>query len=265
MSTPLIESPPAPQPRGQTPYPEQAEPVTTWRVLYLVAAGAALLTVLLTAVAVFVFMLWPPPSAIDGWFRLFQRNGLIALLNLDLTMVVSAVLMIPISLALYSSLRRESQALTTLALAISLVGNAVLLSVNPAISMLTLSNGYAAATSAAQRAAYLAAGQAVMANWTGTAFTIGYLLSGIGTLLFAAVMLRSSSFTKLTAYAGLATGVLMLVPASAGTIGVWVSLISLGPTVVWLMLIGMRFLMMGGPLGAEGAEFVVAHPRGRRA
>lgn len=272
MTTPTVESPPALQPRSERdviarePAPvERADDATGWRPLYWVSAIAALLAVLLTALAVFVFMVWQPPSAIDAWFNLLQRNGLIGLLDLDLVMVAGAVLMIPISLALYVTLRNKSQALTALALALSLVGNGVMLSVNPAFSMMTLSNGYTHATSEAQRAAFLAAGQAVMANWTGTAFVVGYVLGGIGTLLFAAVMLRSTAFTKLTAYVGLATGLLMLVPASAGTFGLWVSLISLAPTVVWLTLLGMRFLTMGGPLGVEGSSFVVAHPRRRRA
>lgn len=265
MSTPTIESPPTPQPRRDAAYTEQAEPVAAWRSIYWTGAIAAMLIVLLTAVAVFVYILWPPPSGMDGWFNLLQSNGIVGLLDLDLVMVVSAVLMIPVSIALYVTLRKEGQALTALALALSLVGNAVMLSVNPAFSMLTLSNSYADATSAAQRATYLAAGQAVMANWTGTAFTVGYVLGGIATLLFAAVMLRSTAFGKLTAYAGLATGLLMLVPASAGTFGLWVSLISLAPTVMWMMLLGMRFLTMAGPLGVEGSQFVVAHPRGRRA
>ena len=264
MTSPTIESPPASQPRRDAAYAEQTEPVAAWRSLYWIAAIAALLMVMLTAVAVFVYILWPPPSAMDGWFTLLQNNGIVGLLDLDLAMVVSAVLMIPISLALYVTLRKESHALTTLALALSLVGNAVMLSVNPAFSMLTLSNSYADTTSESQRAAFLAAGQAVMANWTGSAFMVGYVLSGIATLLFAAVMLRSTAFTRLTAYVGLATGLLMLVPASAGTFGLWVSLISLAPTVMWLMLLGMRFLTMGGPFGAEGSEFVVAHPRARR-
>lgn len=264
MTTPTIESPPAPQPRREASYAEPTEKIGAWRSLYWTGAIAALFIVLLTAGAVFVYVLWPPPSSMDAWFNLLQNNGIVGLLDLDLVMVVSAVLMIPVSLALYVTLRRDSPALSALGLALSLVGNAVLLSVNPAFSMLTLSNSYADATNATQRAAYLAAGQAVMANWTGSAFIVGYVLGGIATLLFAVVMLRSTAFTKITAYVGLATGLLMLVPASAGTVGLWVSLISLAPTVMWLMLIGMRFLMMGGPLGVEGAQFVVAHPRRRR-
>jgi membrane protein implicated in regulation of membrane protease activity len=42
-------------------------------------------------------------------------------------------------------------------------------------------------------------------------------------------------------------GVLMLVPATAGTIGLYLSLISLVPTVIWLALLAWRFFQLASP------------------
>jgi hypothetical protein len=112
-----------------------------------------------------------------------------------------------------------------------------------AFEMLTLSNQYARATTDAERSLFLAAGQAMLVTWQGTAFDVSYVLSALAVLIVSAVMLRSHHlFSKVTAYAGLSAGVLMSVPPTAGMIGVVFSLLSLVPLVVWLTLIARRLL-----------------------
>lgn len=233
-----------------------------WRPLYLVGGVAALLSVALVGLAVYVFVISPPPTSIEQWFALFHRDGFLGLLDLDLLMVVSYVVMIPLYLALYVALRRISQPFMAIALAFNLLGAALIVAVNPGVAMLTLSDRYAAATTEAQRTVALAAGQALLANWAGTAFVMGYLLGGIGILITAAVMLRSKVFNSLTAYAGLVAGALMLVPASAGTVGLIFSLASLVPTVLFLALVARTFFQMAEVPGlSPGSKIVFAHPR----
>lgn len=224
----------------------QAAPVdSSWRLLYRVGGNAALLSVMIIALAIIVFLAWPPPASMEGWFALFQRNWFLGLLDLDLLLVTSYVVMIPLYLALYIALRRLSPSFMAIALAFNLIGTVLILGVNPGAAMLTLSGHYATATTAAERAVYLAAGQALLANWSGTAFDVGYLLGGIGTLITAAVMLRSTRFGKSIAYISLVAGTLILVPASAGMVGLLVSLVSLVPTVVWLVLIARKLFQLG--------------------
>ena len=93
--------------------------------------------------------------------------------------------------------------------------------------------------------ALLGAGQAVIANWTGTAFNVAYFIGALSRLSFL-VMLRSNVFGKATGCAGLAMGVLALVPASAGTVGVVFSLLALVPTLIWYILLAWRFFQLGG-------------------
>ena len=279
MNTPTMESPPTPQPQvPQTPQTPQtprvpraraAEPPAettdaSWRPLYLIGGVAALLSVMLIVAAMAVFLVWPPPSGVSAWFALFQRNGFLGLLDLDLAMIATYVVMIPIYLALFIALRRVSQSLMAIALALNLIAVALIFAANPGVAMWTLSSNYAAATTGAEQATYLAAGQALLANWSGTGFVVGYLLGGIAVLITSAVMLRSKIFSKLIAYTGLVMGVLMLVPASAGTLGLWISLVSLAPTALWLVLVGMKLMQLGNSLASGGESFVVAHPRGRR-
>lgn len=266
MSAPTTESAPLAQERPAAGLPDTsaAPPETAWRPLYVTGGLAAMLAVILIALAVGVFLLWPPPTSVEAWFALFQRNRLLGLLDLDLVMAVSAVLLIPLYLALYVALRRVSQSFALLALALGLIGSTLMLAVNPAFTMSGLSDGYAAATTAAQRASYLAAGQAALTNWTGTAFDAAYLFSGLAALGFSLLMLRSDLFSKGVAYAGITLGALALVPATAGAVGVWVSLISLVPTVMWLALTAQQLIQHGVSLGLGGEGFVIARPRGRR-
>jgi hypothetical protein len=84
----------------------------------------------------------------------------------------------------------------------------------------------------------------MLAIWQGTAYDVSYVLGGIAALLVAAVMLRSHRFGRVTAYVGLVLGVLMLVPATVGRIGLYLSLISLVPTVIWLALLAWRFFQL---------------------
>ena len=244
VETPLTSLKPEDMPHTQTVDP-------AWKPLYKVGGVAALIVVMLIVISIPIFIIWPPPggllptsSTVIDCFTLFQKNWLLGLLGLDLVMLASAVLGIPIYLALYAALRRASPSFMAIALTLGLVGIPAYFAANPAFSMLSLSNQYAAATSDAQRSLFVAAGQAILANYQGTGFDMYYILGAVATLLISAVMLRNAPFSKKTAYVGIAAGVLMLVPPTVGTIGVYLSLISLVALVIWYVLIARRLLML---------------------
>jgi hypothetical protein len=111
--------------------------------------------------------------------------------------------------------------------------------------MLALSRQYAVATTDAGRTVALAAGQAMLASWTGTAFSVGYVLGALAFLIAAVVMLHSNVFGRVTGWVGVVFGVASLVPASAGTVGIVFSLVSLIPMWIWLILIARRLLQLG--------------------
>lgn len=226
---------------------------SAWRPLYRAAGVAALLSVAFTFLAVIVFIANPPPTTITAWFTLFQRNGLLGLMNLDLLMLVTYVLMGVIYVALYGALHRGHEPVMALAALCGLVSIVTYIASNTGFNLLVLSGQYAAATTEAQRAAIRAAGQAMLAIWQGTAYDVSYVLGGIAALLVAAVMLRSHRFGRVTAYVGLVLGVLMLVPATVGTIGLYMSLISLVPTVIWLALLASRFFQLASPQQHDAA------------
>ena len=215
--------------------------------LYRVGAVAALVIVGLIPVQLAVWLAWPPPATVEGFFARFQGSRLLGLLSLDLLYLLTVVLLVPLLLALAVALRRVSPAPVALALALGLVAIATYFASNPAFEMLTLSARYAAATADAQRERLLAAGEAMLATYTGTAFVVYYVLNGAALLLLAAVMRRSADFGQATAYAGVLSGALMLVPSTAGTIGLICSLASLLPWAVFSVLAARSLLVLGRP------------------
>jgi len=94
----------------------------------------------------------------------------------------------------------------------------------------------------------------MLAIWQGTAYDVSYVLGAVATLLVATVMLHSHVFGRVTAYLGLVMGVLMLVPPTAGTFALFLSLISLVPTVIWLALLAWRFFQLASPQQHDSAD-----------
>ena len=221
-----------------------ATTASAWKPLYRAGGAAALTIVGIMVIQIIVFIASPPPSTVIGYFTLFHQNGLLGLLSLDLLYLVDNALVILLYLALYMSLRRASPSFMAIALAFGLVGIAAYFASNTAFEMLSLSTQYAAATTDAQRSLLQASGQAMLAVYQGTAFDAYYTLNAVATLLISVVMLRSNIFGKATAYAGMAAGVLMLIPSTAGMIGLYFALGSLVPTALWLALIARRLFQL---------------------
>ena len=218
---------------------------STWKNLYRVGGVAALLMFVLTLVQSFIFITNPPPSTVIDYFALFQKSQILGLLDLDLLLIVINILLILIYLALYVALSRFNKSYTTIAFVIGLIGTTLFFASREAtFGMLSLSNQYAVAGTDAEKALLLAAGQTLLTIYNGTAFDLSYIFGGVVILIFSVIMLQSNIFGKATAYVGIVMGVLMLVPPTAGTIGLLLSLISLIPTLVWLIPIARRLFQM---------------------
>jgi hypothetical protein len=217
---------------------------SNWNWLYKIGGAAALLSVVFFPIQIIVFLVSPPPDTVIGWFRLFQDNQLIGLLDLDLLLIVDQVLAILIFLALYVALRRANQSFMAIGLALGLVSTVLFIASNPAFAMLSLSDQYAAAATDAQRAVFLAAGQAMLVTWQGSAFQASYVLGSIAPILISAVMLRSKLFSRATAYLGILANVIALglyVPR----IGVYISVFSVVFLWSWYILLARRFFQLG--------------------
>ncbi len=105
-----------------------------------------------------------------------------------------------LSLALFAVLRPASKSLAALFLITSLIGAVLFVMARPAFEMLYLSQQLTAAATDAQKTAILAAGEAMVAGFHGTAYWVSYILGSITGFLIGAAILRASVFGKLTAY-----------------------------------------------------------------
>ncbi len=224
-----------------------------WRGLYTAGGAAAAVMAVFVPIQIIVFILWPPPNTVVEWFGLFQRSKLVGLLDLDLLLIADIVLMIPLYLALYVALRRINQSAMAVGLALALVSVVAYLASNGAFAMLGLSDGYAAAGTDAQRAMYLAAGQAILTNNSqSTAFHAYYVLGSAAPIIMSIVMLRSATFSKAIAYLGIVGNVIafgLCVP----TMGIYISLFSVLFLWVWYILLARRLLRLGrSTAGATG-------------
>jgi len=211
---------------------DRAEDVR-WHFLYRAGAISALATVVLFVFQLAAYFVWPPPSTVAGHYALLQSHWFIGIISLDFLILVDELLAIPLSLALYLSLRRVHESLMLLATALAGVSIMCFLVATPALNMLSLSRQFAVASSDAQREALLAVGNSLM--WS-SAFQVGYVVGSIEMLIVAWVMLYSPSFGKAAAYVGIAASLIGLgiyVPK----VGVQLSLLSVVGMQVWYIMI----------------------------
>lgn len=231
---------------------ELADPA--YKNLYKLGGVAAWLVVVLTLSEVVGFIFYPQPGSVEDWFRLFQDNPWIGLLNFWGLEVPMYVLFAVAFLALYVVLRKADAGKMAIALAFALLGIGIFLATNNPFSMLSLSHQYAAATTNAQRSALLAAGQALLANTGQRAvggFNVGLFLVSVAGLIVSSVMLRSRSFSQTTTYLGILAYALSLADyvRQALTTSEVIALLVILPgallLVTWFGLVGRNLYRLG--------------------
>jgi hypothetical protein len=248
------------------PFPDAKVSESTWKVLYIIGGVAALTAVLVfrrnLAVELMTFNgfglfsmpdAWPI-NAVD-WFTLFQDDRFVGLVLFNLIDLVNYALVGLIFLALYGALRKTHKRAMVIATSFTFAGVAIFFASNQAFSMLSFSNRYAEATTDAQRAEFLDAGEALLAVdnpgavYQGTGYYLGLLLVILAGLIISIVMLRSNVFSKATAYTGIAANVLIL--CFFISLAFMPEIIWLFPTLsapfrmIWYILIAFRLFRLG--------------------
>jgi len=204
-----------------------------YKSLYRVAFWASIAMLVVIPAQILVFAIVPLPSSVESWFALFDSNLLAGLFHADLFILVDNVLIAVIYLAFYHLLKDRDRGLMQIALVLGLVGIAAYISSNRTFELLALARGYGAAATEAERSMHLAAGKAMLAGWQGTAFDAYYVLNGITLLIISLLMFKAPRFTKAMAATGLAAAIFMIVPSTAGKLGLAFSLVSLVPWYVF--------------------------------
>lgn len=213
--------------------------VRQWRGLVVTGAWVALASVVMIVVQIALYLVWPPPDTIEGFFELLVDNPAYGLVTLDVLYIVSNTLAYLLYLALAVVLWRVSRSGVVVALAFGVLGMAAYMASPRAVEMLTLARAYTDA-GPAEQVALVATGDGMLATWMGTAFDVYYLYNLITLLIFALLMWRSSAFSRATAAWGLVAAALMAVPSNFGVVGLMFALVSLAPWSVFAVLVWRR-------------------------
>lgn len=148
----------------------------------------------------------PGAMGAADYFALFQRDWFGGLYLLGILNIVYMAALVPVYLALVVAHRRTGWWGAALAMVVALLGMAIYIANSAAIPMLVLAERHGAAAGEAERALYVAAGEAALArgeDFTPGAF-VGMFLSSLGAFAMALVMLRGGVFRRATGWVGLA-------------------------------------------------------------
>ncbi len=210
-----------------------------WQLLHQTAYRLALVMLTLIPIQILVFLISPPPTSVIGFFQLYHDNWFLGLLSLDFLYLFNNAIIAILYLSLFVKLVEERPSLMVMGFVIGLIGIACYFPTNPSFEMWTLSRRYFEANAFTQ-GGFIAAGEGLMAQYTGTAFNVYYVFNAFTLLAFSYAILKSPQFSRATGYWGLASGVLMSVPSSFGMVGMIFSLLSLIPWLVFIILLLSR-------------------------
>lgn len=229
-----------------------------WKRLYRVGGTAALLAVGVGLIESGITFLPAARSAVTvtvvDWFRLFQGHPFLALRNLGLLNMFFNLTAIPAYLALYAALRKTNHGLAALATITAYIGVAIFFGTNRAFPMLDLSHRYAAATTDAERASLVAAGEAMLSvgqsHVPGT-FPAFFFAEAAG-IAISVAMLQSNVFAPVNATLGIVGFALLMVSESLmsfvpawESVGLILAMVAGLLSMAWYVLTALRLLKLG--------------------
>ncbi|MDD3489890.1 MAG: DUF4386 family protein [Paludibacter sp.] len=211
---------------------------------HIMTAGAfaALTIVLIIPVQIVIFSMYPPPDSVEGFFNLFAHSKWLGLLSLDLLYYINNALLALLYLALFVALRKVNYSAMLIALMLGLIGIAVYYCSAVGFEMMALSKDFQQNNSVETSQQILSAGRAVLARYKGSVFDVYYVLNAVALIIISLVMFKPTRFGRAAAVWGLIAGIFMIIPSTAGTIGLVFSLISLIPWAVFSVIIGIKML-----------------------
>lgn len=246
-----------------------------WKCLYRVGGVVALVAGVLfrrnIAAEIGLFSQHESPATAGEWFALLQSNRLLGLADLNIFDVVNYGLVALMFLALYAALRRAGKSAMAIATALGLLGVGVYFASNTALSMLALSEQYAAATSEAQRSALLGAGEAMLAlnrfgaagSHPGSGGYLSLLFVATAGMITSVVMLRSKVFNRATGYVGIVAAALdlayclgyALLPMANSELLAILFIPAAGlALMVWHIMVGWKLYRLGRPEATATAK-----------
>lgn len=223
---------------------ESADP--RWKDLYQFGGVAFIVLAFSTVFAIVAFFIWPyEPGFVPtvDVFTTLQENRLGGLMSLDLFFILGTLISVLPVLALYAALKQVNESYALIALVLAIIAIVALIPARPIAELVTLSDRYATATTDAARNQYLAAGEALLTLFNGTAWIVNIVLASVSNLISCLLMLRSSIFSRAIAYLGIAISImifLFFIPV----VGMFLALLSTAGGVVFQIVVGLRLVRL---------------------
>jgi hypothetical protein len=217
-----------------------------WKEIYTITAIAAILSeiVLMIGIAtVFIYPYAPGNISTESIFLLLQNDKLGGLISLDFHLVLGNLLGILLFLALYVSLKQVNNSYALIALVLGLIADVLIIPARPISELFSLSGLYATASTEVAKSQYLAAGEVLLSQFNGTGWFMNTFLGGFSLLISSLLMLRSSVFSKPTAYVGIITNAAVCLFFIPG-IGMLFLFLSLPGYMIWYFQLTRRFLKL---------------------
>lgn len=208
--------------------------------IYRLGAISCIIVAVSILLSIIAYFIWPYKAGMtstESIFILLQKDRLGGLMSLDLSILLIIPFNILPMLILYYSLKRVNEFYALLALVIGLVGVVLLIPTRPLVELINLSNQYAAEANEAIRNRYLASGDLLLGQFSGTAWVFQTVLLLVSGIINAILMLHCSIFRRITAITNLV-----------------VSIIGLG---FFLPLVGVGLLFLN-TIGAIFSYFLIA-------
>ena len=215
-------------------------------LIYKIAGLSTIIMLIIIPIQIIVFALNPIPSGVESWFKLFVEKPLIGFFHADFFIMVNNILIAIIYYAFYCSLKDINKKLLQLALLLGFIGIAAYLSSNKTFELLSLARSYSTETDSAAKQILLSSGKTMLLSWQGTAFDAYYVLNGATLIIVSLIMIRSQIYGRITGFIGLSAGFFMVIPSTAGKIGLVFSLLSLIPWYVFSIRFCIVFFRLAG-------------------
>lgn len=213
------------------------------RIAAMAAFAATALALLQVTIEVIALVtVGPPPQRVEEWFALIQRNGLIGATELTAFQIPLFALLLPVFAGVYVVTRDGDPVIAALATVTGVVGVAVYLATDPALSILGLGREYAAAATDLERATLVAAGRA-MFGIAVISVDVGASVIAVAIMSFSRLLLREPGL-RVAAVLGVLAGITQLTAAAIDVFTGYPNILFLEVTgslmVLWLAVMGLR-------------------------
>ncbi|MCD1655990.1 DUF4386 family protein [Treponema zuelzerae] len=216
-----------------------------YKSLYKTAFISTIIMLTIIPIQILVFALTKLPTTTIEWFSLFKDNLVIGFFHADFFILINNILISIIYLAFYHTLKEVNKGVIQIGIALGLIGISAYISSNKTFEILKLSYEYFSTNIETEKIIFESAGKACLLGWQGTAFDTYYVLNGIALFCISILMYKSKYYSKATATWGLFAAIFMIIPSTAGTIGLIFSLLSLIPWYVFSILYAKIFVRIG--------------------